>query len=69
MLLQLIVNGMNGSAGLYVVKHVALAPEAAPEPNRILLMGDQNALVMQMKTNHVAQMHVQVSKCHFTNAF
>ena len=38
--LQLIVNGMTGSAGLYVVKHVALAPEAAPEPKLMLLMVD-----------------------------
>ena len=39
-LLQLIVNGMNGSAGLYVVKHVALASKSAPEPKLMLLMGD-----------------------------
>ena len=58
--LQLIVNGMNGTAGQHVVKHVALALEAAPEPKLMLLMGDQNALVIQMKTNHVAQMIVQV---------
>ena len=55
--LQLTVNGMNGAPGQHVVNHVALAPEAAPEPK---LMEDQNALVIQMKTNHATQMHVQV---------
>ena len=45
-LLQWIVDGMNGTTGQHVVKHVALAPEAAPELKLMLLMGDQNALVM-----------------------
>ena len=51
-LMQLIVNGMNGTTGRHVVKHVALALEAAPEPKLMFLMGDQNALVIQTKTNH-----------------
>ena len=55
--MQLIVNGMNGALGQHVVNHVALAPEAAPEPK---LMEDQNALVIQMKTNHATKMNVQV---------
>ena len=55
--MQLIVNGMNGALGQHVVNHVALAPEAAPEPK---LMEDQNALVIQMKTNYAIKMNVQV---------
>ena len=51
---------MNGTTGQYVVKHVILAPELAPEQKLMLFTGDQNVLVTKMKTNHATQMNVQV---------
>ena len=56
-LMQLIVNGMNGAPGHHVAKHVALAPKAAGEPKLIYY---QNALVIQLNTNHAIQINVQV---------